>query len=146
MCIVDEAAQLTLPVCVGPLRFATTFVLVGDHYQLPPLVRNETAKEGGLDVSLFQMLAEAHPNAVVSLSRQYRMTEDIMRLSNELIYANQLQCANESVRRKALTVPSMWKLDALHQQCPHRSSFDADGGVSCAGGSECWLGRILDPE
>lgn len=37
-CIVDEASQITLPVCLGPLRFADVFVLVGDHYQLPPLV------------------------------------------------------------------------------------------------------------
>jgi DNA replication ATP-dependent helicase Dna2 len=37
-CIVDEASQITLPVCLGPLRYADRFVLVGDHYQLPPLV------------------------------------------------------------------------------------------------------------
>lgn len=33
-CIVDEASQITQPVCLGPLRFADTFVLVGDHYQV----------------------------------------------------------------------------------------------------------------
>jgi superfamily I DNA and/or RNA helicase len=38
-CIVDEASQITLPTCLGPLRFADKFVLVGDHNQLPPLVR-----------------------------------------------------------------------------------------------------------
>lgn len=37
-CIVDEASQITLPTCLGPLRFAEKFVLVGDHFQLPPLV------------------------------------------------------------------------------------------------------------
>ena len=37
-CIVDEASQITLPTCLGPLRFAETFILVGDHNQLPPLV------------------------------------------------------------------------------------------------------------
>ncbi|KAJ1938921.1 DNA replication endonuclease-helicase Dna2, partial [Linderina macrospora] len=36
-CIVDEASQITLPVCLGPLLAAHRFVLVGDHYQLPPL-------------------------------------------------------------------------------------------------------------
>ncbi len=25
--------------CLGPLRYANSFLLVGDHYQLPPLVR-----------------------------------------------------------------------------------------------------------
>lgn len=37
-CIVDEASQITLPTCLGPLRFADKFILVGDHFQLPPLV------------------------------------------------------------------------------------------------------------
>jgi DNA replication ATP-dependent helicase Dna2 len=37
-CIVDEASQITLPTCLGPLRCADTFVLVGDHFQLPPIV------------------------------------------------------------------------------------------------------------
>lgn len=37
-CIVDEASQVTLPTCLGPLRYADRFVLVGDHFQLPPLV------------------------------------------------------------------------------------------------------------
>lgn len=37
-CIVDEASQITLPTCLGPLRMADTFVLVGDHFQLPPIV------------------------------------------------------------------------------------------------------------
>lgn len=37
-CIVDEASQVTLPTCVGPLRCADKFVLVGDHFQLPPIV------------------------------------------------------------------------------------------------------------
>jgi DNA replication ATP-dependent helicase Dna2 len=37
-CIVDEASQITLPTCIGPLRYASKFVLVGDQYQLPPIV------------------------------------------------------------------------------------------------------------
>ena len=36
---IDEASQITLPTCLGPLRYADKFVLVGDHFQLPPLVR-----------------------------------------------------------------------------------------------------------
>lgn len=39
-CIVDEASQITLPTCLGPLRHADKFILVGDHLQLPPLVRS----------------------------------------------------------------------------------------------------------
>jgi len=40
-CIVDEASQITLPICLGPIRFARVFILVGDQYQLPPVVCNQ---------------------------------------------------------------------------------------------------------
>jgi hypothetical protein len=53
--------QVSLPACLGPLLLARTFVLVGDHYQLPPLVSNHLAAQGGLGVSLFRRLSEAHP-------------------------------------------------------------------------------------
>ncbi len=72
-CILDEATQITLPVSLGPLRYASRFILVGDHYQLPPLVRSEVGREGGLDVSLFRRLTEHHPQAMVTLECQYRM-------------------------------------------------------------------------
>lgn len=42
---------------------ARTFVLVGDHNQLPPLVSNPAAEAGGLSCSLFRLLSEAHPQA-----------------------------------------------------------------------------------
>ena len=43
VCVVDEAGQTTEPVCLGPLRLSRRFVLVGDHYQLPPLVSEARA-------------------------------------------------------------------------------------------------------
>ena len=47
-CIIDEASQVTLPVCLGAIRYASQcFVLVGDHHQLPPLVESEEARYMG---------------------------------------------------------------------------------------------------
>ena len=43
------------------------FSLVGDHYQLPPLVTSRAAEEGGLGVSLFKRLCEAHPQVKMLL-------------------------------------------------------------------------------
>jgi len=45
--IVDEAGQITQPALLGALAAADSFVLVGDHMQLPPLVVSESALEGG---------------------------------------------------------------------------------------------------
>ncbi|KAI3629188.1 hypothetical protein CBS9595_000260 [Malassezia furfur] len=97
VCIVDEASQITTPTCLGPLRLADRFVLVGDHHQLAPLVREQAAAAGGLATSLFQTLCEAHPHAVVSLTRQYRMNAAIMALSNALVYRGALQCGSAAV-------------------------------------------------
>lgn len=43
-CIVDEASQISQPICLGPLFYAQRFVLVGDHQQLPPIVQNQEAR------------------------------------------------------------------------------------------------------
>jgi DNA replication ATP-dependent helicase Dna2 len=45
--IVDEAGQITQPAVIGAMMAANTFVLVGDHMQLPPLVASELAEMGG---------------------------------------------------------------------------------------------------
>ncbi|KAL7749086.1 DNA replication endonuclease-helicase Dna2 [Sorochytrium milnesiophthora] len=135
-CIVDEASQITLPVCLGPLRFANTFVFVGDHYQLPPVVRNPEAKE--LSVSLFKRLSEAHPSALVSLEHQYRMNRDIMLLSNTLIYNHKLRCGTPAVANSAMALPmssaALW--ETLHPT--------SRGGALCLPG-KCWLADLLQP-
>lgn len=129
-CIVDEASQITLPTCLGPLRFVDKFVLVGDHFQLPPLVGNPAARKGGLDVSLFRRLSDAHPHAVVDLAYQYRMNEDIMMLSNKLIYGDRLRCGSEKVARQSLVLPKTAFLRRLH----------AGGSLCHADG--CWIERL----
>ncbi|CAE6383406.1 unnamed protein product [Rhizoctonia solani] len=132
-CIVDEASQITLPSCLGPLRFAERFVLVGDHFQLPPLVKSKDAREGGMDISLFRRLSDAHPEAVVDLALQYRMNAEIMTLSNKLIYSDRLQCGSDQVATQALYIPHPSAGMAWH--------------VSCGDGPnrQCWLNSLIDP-
>lgn len=144
-CIVDEASQITLPVCLGPIRMAQKFILVGDHYQLPPLVQNKEAMEGGLDVSLFKLLCEAHPQAVVSLEHQYRMCADIMLLSNTFIYSGRLKCGTPGVASRKLTLPKPNGLLAHHCK-PHQSRSGT--AHACAGPESvnCWLSFTLSPD
>ena len=123
-CIVDEASQITLPVCLGPIKFSDKFILVGDHYQLPPLVRNENARRFGLDISLFKILCERQPESVVSLTYQYRMNKDIMLLSNELIYNNQLVCGSDNVANQKLAIPFKDKVNTYPD----------------------WIQKLLEPE
>lgn len=44
--------------------------MIGDHNQLPPLVRSENAKKAGMDVSLFERLLINHKHAVSALTTQ----------------------------------------------------------------------------
>lgn len=113
------------------MRYADKFVLVGDHFQLPPIVRKAEARAGGLDVSLFKRLSDAHPSAVVPLSSQYRMNEDIMLLSNKLIYEDRLRCGNETIAKQTL-------------QLPHQSACADIGKSTC--GADCWIQGLLEEE
>lgn len=133
-CIVDEASQITLPTCLGPLRFADKFVLVGDHHQLSPLVRNRAAKKVGLEISLFRLLSETHEDCVVDLTHQYRMNEEIMHLSNTLIYKGRLVCGSEEVAKRHLEIPSYRFIDDVHIK-----TGDKCDRVSC------WLEYLLSP-
>ncbi|KAJ6874165.1 DNA replication ATP-dependent helicase/nuclease JHS1 [Populus alba x Populus x berolinensis] len=123
VCIMDEAGQITLPIALGPLMFASKFVLVGDHYQLPPLVQSTEARENGMGISLFCRLSEAHPQAISALQSQYRMCQDIMELSNALIYGDRLRCgsseiANARLKFSGLQSCSSWLKEVLNPGRP----------------------------
>ncbi len=144
-CIVDEASQITLPVCLGPIRHARTFILVGDHYQLPPLVQNKDAQEGGLNVSLFKLLSDAHPESVVSLEHQYRMAEDIMLLSSQLVYSGRLKCGNDMTARRALSIPNLDDGVAAHHHSPDTVPRSTPTTSVCVPDTDCWLRTSLNP-
>ena len=143
-CIVDEAGQISQPAALGALLHSRRFVLVGDEYQLPPLVVSSEARSGGMDESLFKRLAEAHPPSVSCLSAQYRMNEDIMSLCNVLIYEHRMCCANAAIANSRLILP---KLHALprpqHAQVllvlpPPRATVPTPLRTD-------WLFRCIDP-
>jgi len=142
-CIVDEASQITLPVCIGPIRLARTFILVGDHYQLPPLVQNEEARTGGLDISLFKHLSDSHPDSVVYLEHQYRMCEDVMALSNNLIYNGRLKCGSTEVASRSITIPDIEAL-RLHHFSP--STMSRSQKSICLGPvpGRCWIRSLIE--
>lgn len=92
-------------------------------------MRKAEARAGGLDVSLFRRLSDAHPDAVAPLAAQYRMNEDIMLLSNRLIYENRLRCGSEAVANQVLTLRS-------RKTCPEISPS------TC--GEDCWVQGLME--
>jgi len=91
--VVDEAGQLTEPATLAATALADRFVLVGDHQQLPPVVRDAPA----LETSLFERLRDAHPGAAVMLDRQYRMAQRIQAFASREFYDGRLRPATADV-------------------------------------------------
>ena len=136
-CIVDEASQISIPACIGPLRYADKFVLVGDPYQLPPLVKSKQAIKERLGISLFKLLSESHPQSVVSLSFQYRMNKDIMALSNTLIYNNRLKCGTFDLSVSTLALESVTEyLHSLHSLHSSQNIQNIQ--------NHCWISQLLN--
>jgi hypothetical protein len=74
--IIDECAMCMEPETLIPLvsfRSAEKIVLIGDHKQLQPIVKNRNAKSLGLGKSLFERYAKK----VTMLEEQYRMVRNV---------------------------------------------------------------------
>lgn len=125
--IVDEAGQISQPAVLGAIMASNSFVLVGDHKQLPPLVLSDLAAEGGkflaltfktifqmskndtfagFGVSLLKHLAESNPESIAPLTYQYRMHRDICELSSRFIYDGKMKCGNAQVANATLQLPA----------------------------------------
>ncbi|KAH9896571.1 Dna2-domain-containing protein [Cubamyces lactineus] len=116
---------------------AKTIEQLEQQVMSPPVVAttcltiDQAARKGGLEVSLFRRLSDAHPAAVVDLTHQYRMNSDIMVLSNKLIYSDRLKCGSEAVANQILKLPNANFLQFLHAKSTCRTS-------QC-----CWLKQLM---
>ncbi|NHN59514.1 AAA domain-containing protein [Halorussus rarus] len=102
--LVDEASQLTEPETLAAVNRADRFVLVGDHQQLPPVVRTEN----DLSTSLFERLIEEYPAAGVMLDRQYRMSQRIQAFASREFYDGELRpAAGEVAAQRLADLPAV---------------------------------------
>ena len=122
--LVDEASQLTEPGTLAAIDRADRFVLVGDHEQLPPVVRAENR----LRKSLFERLIEDHPDAGVMLDRQYRMSQRIQAFSSREFYDGKLRPATPEVAGRTLADLGV-DTDDLPPELRDPVSFVDPGGV-----------------
>lgn len=76
---------------------AQKFVMIGDYKQLNPLVESKLAERKGYGVSLFERLCKEHPSQATVLSKQYRMSNDILDLANKIVYHGAMQHGSREV-------------------------------------------------
>ncbi|WP_226007525.1 AAA domain-containing protein [Natrinema salinisoli] len=125
--LVDEAAQLTEPGTCAAINLAERFVLVGDHEQLPPVVR----AENDLTESLFERLVDLHPEAGVMLDRQYRMNQRIQVFASNEFYDGRLRPATSEVAARNLDDLEGVSRDELPEHLRDPVSFvDVEGDRS----------------
>lgn len=71
-CIIDECGMATEPECMVAIQRAKKVILIGDHKQLQPVLRNRDAINMGMSKSLFERYVYSHAE-VHMLKIQYRM-------------------------------------------------------------------------
>ena len=131
--VVDEAGQLTEPGTFLATNLADRFVLVGDHRQLPPVVRSaggvDSDDTADLQRSLFERLIEENPEAGVMLDRQYRMNQWVQYFSSREFYDGQLRPASGEVAAQRLGDLPGVDVETLPPELRDAVSFVDPGGT-----------------
>jgi superfamily I DNA and/or RNA helicase/exoribonuclease R len=101
-CIIDECAMATEVETMAVIRHANRVVLIGDHKQLQPVLKNRSAKDNGLGRSLFEKYAykwESMGNnsdregCFICLKEQYRMHTKLCQFPSTQFYDGNLRTA-----------------------------------------------------
>lgn len=88
--VIDEAGQALEPACWIPILKGKKVILAGDHCQLSPTIKSDTAARNGLSTTLLEKCIALHPQAVTLLEEQYRMHKTIMGYSSQVFYGDKL--------------------------------------------------------
>ncbi|KAI0255414.1 P-loop containing nucleoside triphosphate hydrolase protein [Lactifluus subvellereus] len=100
----DEASMATEPASLIPLmKGSQHVVLIGDHKQLPPVIRSREAQLRGLTISLFERLTEEGVVPSIMLDMQYRMHPEISRFPSSEFYARSLKDGTVDTRGNVLS-------------------------------------------
>lgn len=92
VCIIDEAAQLSIPLSIAAMCRTGKYIFVGDHKQLDPIIPKGSNNEMFAE-SIFSRLARIYSNEINLLNISYRLNKSLIKIPNALFYNNLLQSA-----------------------------------------------------
>src|SRR5690606_2924953 len=95
VCIIDEAAQLSIPLSIAAMCRTGKYIFVGDHKQLDPIIPKGSNNEMFAE-SIFSRLARIYPNEINLLNTSYRLNKSLMKIPNTLFYNNLLHSASST--------------------------------------------------
>lgn len=127
--LIDEAAQMSIPLAVSVMSKSDKFVFVGDHQQLDPIMPSGTGISM-FNESIFSRLVRLYTADKSLLNTSYRLNEKLIRIPNALFYDNKLSSALPMQFSNANIVSSKFSEVINHQDSKvlylHKI-FDAQG-------------------
>ena len=87
--IMDEAAQLSMPLALAAMMYGQKLVFVGDHMQLDPIIPKNT-NNWLFGCSVFKRMVDLYSNHVALLNQSYRLNEELIRIPNQLFYSGKI--------------------------------------------------------
>ena len=105
--IIDESSMATIPLTLCGILVAKSFILVGDHKQLPPIAKTKMPPYcsavyacGKKCESLFMLLISLYPKQSQMLELQFRSNPLITGFSSNQFYENRIQSSKECLNKK----------------------------------------------
>tara|TARA_R110000868_G_scaffold411461_1_gene704395 strand:- start:1604 stop:3439 length:1836 start_codon:yes stop_codon:yes gene_type:complete len=127
--LIDEAAQMSIPLAVSVMSKTDKLIFVGDHKQLDPIIPSGT----GLSMfseSIFSRLVKLYPHEKSLLNISYRLNEKLIRIPNALFYNNEL-FSDSSLSTSNQNIRSENYSEVLNHEDPKilylHNEFDSQG-------------------
>ena len=83
--IIDEAAQMSIPLALAAMTRGRRIVFVGDHKQLDPIMPTGTGN-WLFNKSIFKHMVDEYPGHITMLDKSYRLSESLVRIPTRLFY------------------------------------------------------------
>ncbi|XP_048588777.1 helicase with zinc finger domain 2-like isoform X4 [Nematostella vectensis] len=111
--IVDECGMCFEPETLVPITCARAkqVVLIGDHKQLQPIIKDNDAKRLGLEISMFERYAKK----AIMLKEQYRMHAEICHFPSEQFY-DKLLLTSATVALRTPSPVDFWPAQVLYRK------------------------------
>lgn len=93
--IIDEAAQMSIPLALAALTYGKKMIFVGDHKQLDPIIPTGT-NNWLFDKSVFKHMVDKYPNDITLLDQSYRLSDSLVNIPARMFYGGRLKSARTS--------------------------------------------------
>lgn len=99
--IIDEAAQMSIPLALAAITRGQRVIFVGDHKQLDPIMPSDSGN-WLFAKSVFKHMVDTYPENVTMLDKSYRLSNSLVRIPSRLFYDGLLRTARDEDNREYL--------------------------------------------